>query len=54
MILCRPQADTSAIGERKILADIPNALGYHRAFETATNGYLIRQFIHSSLYDRMR
>lgn len=39
--------------ERRVLADIPNALGYHRILETSTNGYLVRQYIHSSLYDRM-
>ncbi|KAF2102895.1 phosphoinositide 3-kinase regulatory subunit 4 [Rhizodiscina lignyota] len=39
--------------ERRILNDIPNALGYHRILETSTNGYLVRQYIHSSLYDRM-
>jgi phosphoinositide-3-kinase regulatory subunit 4 len=39
--------------ERKKLLDIPNALGYHRIIETATNGYLVRQYIHGSLYDRM-
>lgn len=33
---------------------MPNALPYHRILETSTNGFLIRQYIHSSLYDRMR
>lgn len=41
------------IEERSILADIPNALAYHRILETGANGYLLRQYIHSSLYDRM-
>ena len=36
-----------------MLADSPNALGYQRVIETAATGYLIRQYIHSSLYDRM-
>jgi phosphoinositide-3-kinase regulatory subunit 4 len=40
--------------ERAALADIPNALGYQRIVETGTSGYLVRQYIHSSLYDRMR
>jgi hypothetical protein len=40
--------------ERKLLAEIPNALAYHRVIETRANGYLVRQFIHSSLYDRLR
>lgn len=39
--------------ERKLLNDIPNALGFHRAFETSSNGYLIRQYINNSIYDRM-
>ncbi|KAF2838893.1 phosphoinositide 3-kinase regulatory subunit 4 [Patellaria atrata CBS 101060] len=39
--------------ERKILADIPNALPYHRILETSTTGFLVRQYIHSSLYDRI-
>ncbi|KAL8918869.1 MAG: hypothetical protein Q9208_007126 [Pyrenodesmia sp. 3 TL-2023] len=39
--------------ERDALADVPNALGYQRVFETSTNGYLVRQYLYSSLYDRM-
>ena len=39
--------------ERKILSDVPNALGYQRILETGTSGYLVRQYTHSSLYDRM-
>lgn len=41
------------VEERKLLADVPNALGYHRILETAVGGYLVRQYIHSSLYDRL-
>ncbi|KAL4886666.1 hypothetical protein BJY04DRAFT_228458 [Aspergillus karnatakaensis] len=41
------------IRERTILSDVPNALGYQRILETSTGGYLVRQYIHSSLYDRM-
>ncbi|KAJ5560488.1 hypothetical protein N7513_002887 [Penicillium frequentans] len=41
------------IRERKLLSDVPNALSYERLLETSTSGYLIRQYIHSSLYDRM-
>lgn len=37
-----------------MLADVPNALAYHRIIETAACGYLVRQYIHSSLYDRLR
>lgn len=39
--------------ERKLLADVPNALAYHRILETGIGGYLVRQYIHSSLYDRL-
>ncbi|KAI9705497.1 MAG: Serine/threonine-protein kinase [Candelina mexicana] len=39
--------------ERKALADVPNALGYQRILETSTNGYLVRQYLYNSLYDRM-
>lgn len=41
-------------GERNILADVPNVLPYHRAFETSSNGYLVRQLIYSSVYERFR
>ncbi|KAL2827543.1 hypothetical protein BDW59DRAFT_55585 [Aspergillus cavernicola] len=41
------------IRERKLLSDVPNALSYQRVLETSTGGYLVRQYIHSSLYDRM-
>lgn len=37
-----------------MLADMPNALGYHRIIETSNAGYLARQYMHSSLYDRIR
>jgi len=39
--------------ERKALAEVPNALGYQRVIETETNGYLVRQFLYNSLYDRL-
>ena len=45
---------TAFSAERDALNDVPNAFGYQRIFETSTNGYLVRQFFHSSLYDRMR
>ncbi|KAH3187848.1 hypothetical protein KXV92_005162 [Aspergillus fumigatus] len=41
------------IRERKLLSDVPNALSHQRILETGTGGYLVRQYIHSSLYDRM-
>lgn len=39
--------------ERCVLADIPNTLPYQRILETANGGFLARQYIHSSVYDRM-
>ncbi|GIZ41871.1 hypothetical protein CKM354_000516000 [Cercospora kikuchii] len=39
--------------ERKLLRDIPNVLSYARIRETNTIGVLVRQFIHTSLYDRV-
>ena len=39
--------------EREILMEIPNALGYWRIFETGTGGFVARQYMHSSVYDRM-
>lgn len=39
--------------QRKALATVPNALAFQRIIETETNGYLVRQFMYSSLYDRL-
>ncbi|EMC91545.1 hypothetical protein BAUCODRAFT_78849 [Baudoinia panamericana UAMH 10762] len=39
--------------ERQALADIPNVLPYQRIRETSTVGLLVRQYVHSSLYDRI-
>lgn len=44
-VLCR---------EREALAGVQNALGYERIIETPSAGYLLRQYLHSSLYDRIR
>jgi phosphoinositide-3-kinase, regulatory subunit 4 len=41
------------VEERDKLRDVPNALGFERVFETDTNAYLIRQYLYSSLYDRL-
>jgi phosphoinositide-3-kinase, regulatory subunit 4 len=41
------------IEERSALENIPNTLGYQRILETANGGYLGRQYMHSSVYDRM-
>lgn len=39
--------------ERDSLNDVQNLLPYQRIIETATGGYLVRQYVHSSLYDRL-
>lgn len=39
--------------ERNILANIPNALGYQRIVEVPSGGFLVRQYMFSSVYDRM-
>jgi phosphoinositide-3-kinase, regulatory subunit 4 len=39
--------------QRKALSEVPNALGFQRVVETDTNGYLVRQFLYNSLYDRL-
>ncbi|KHN97930.1 phosphoinositide 3-kinase regulatory subunit 4 [Metarhizium album ARSEF 1941] len=59
-VLVKPYAGVSLdqykqkiIKERKALAQVPNALGFQRIIETDTNGYLVRQFQYSSLYDRL-
>ncbi|PFH60280.1 hypothetical protein XA68_11200 [Ophiocordyceps unilateralis] len=41
------------IKQRKALAHVPNALAFQRIIETETNGYLVRQYQYSSLYDRL-
>ncbi|PWN25582.1 WD40 repeat-like protein [Jaminaea rosea] len=39
--------------ERETLADVPNVLTYQQVVETDRAGYLIRQWLSSSLYDRI-
>ncbi|EME40865.1 hypothetical protein DOTSEDRAFT_74427 [Dothistroma septosporum NZE10] len=39
--------------ERHKLRDIPNVLPYARIRETSTLGVLVRQYVHTSLYDRI-
>jgi phosphoinositide-3-kinase regulatory subunit 4 len=39
--------------ERNNLADIPNALGYQRIVEVGSGGFLVRQYVFNSVYDRM-
>ncbi|KFA63079.1 hypothetical protein S40285_08434 [Stachybotrys chlorohalonatus IBT 40285] len=59
-VLVKPYSDVKLeqykkqiIEQRKALANVPNALGFQRIIETETNGYLVRQFLYSSLYDRL-
>lgn len=40
--------------EREALADIPNVYTYQSFVETEKAGYMIRQWVASSLYDRIR
>ncbi len=40
--------------ERETLADIPNVYTYQSFVETEKAGYIIRQWVASSLYDRIR
>ncbi|KAK5130649.1 hypothetical protein LTR08_001859 [Meristemomyces frigidus] len=39
--------------EREALRDVPNVLPYRRIRETNTLGLVVRQYIHTSLYDRI-
>ena len=39
--------------ERNALVNVPNALGYQRIVEIGAGGFLVRQHIYSSVYDRM-
>jgi len=40
--------------DREALADIPNVYNYQAFVETDKAGYIIRQWVASSLYDRIR
>ena len=39
--------------ERSVLADISNTLGFQRIVEVATGGFLVRQYVFSSVWDRL-
>lgn len=39
--------------ERNNLSEIPNALGYQRIVEVGSGGFLVRQYMFSSVYDRI-
>lgn len=39
--------------ERQALRDVPNVLAYQRIRETTSVGLLVRQYVHTSLYDRI-
>lgn len=47
-------ADRTRPAEREALADCPNILAYQRVLETERAGYLMRQWVASNLYDRIR
>jgi phosphoinositide-3-kinase regulatory subunit 4 len=40
--------------DREALLDIPNVYNYQAFVETEKAGYIIRQWVASSLYDRIR
>ena len=42
------------VAEREALIDIPNVYGYQSFVETDKAGYIIRQWVASNLYDRIR
>ena len=42
------------VAEREALIDIPNVYGYQSFVETDKAGYVIRQWVASNLYDRIR
>jgi hypothetical protein len=42
------------IVEKDQLMGLPNLLPYDAVLETVSHGFAIRQYIHSSLYDRIR
>jgi phosphoinositide-3-kinase regulatory subunit 4 len=42
------------LAEREALLDIPNVYGYQNSIESDKAGYLIRQWVASNLYDRIR
>lgn len=44
----------SLTAEREALSDCSNVLAYQRILETERAGYLIRQWLGSNLYDRIR
>lgn len=40
--------------EKEALTDCPNVLAYQRVLETERAGYLMREWVASNLYDRIR
>jgi phosphoinositide-3-kinase regulatory subunit 4 len=49
-----PQIAHNSSAERELLADIPNIYTYQSFIETDKAGYIVRQWIASNLYDRIR
>ena len=52
-ILSRIEPDSIA-GEQQALENVPNAFTYERVVETERAAYLVRPYLYSSLYDRIR
>jgi hypothetical protein len=53
-ILGKASSIVHVIVEREALADIANIYNYQTFVETEKAGYIIRQWIASNLYDRIR
>ena len=45
---------TAGLVEREALLDIPNVYSYQTFIDSDKAGYLIRQWVASNLYDRIR
>ena len=43
-----------SVAERETLVDVPNVHPYQAIFESEKAAYLVRQFLASDLYDRIR
>lgn len=50
----RRRADDGSTAEKEALTDCPNVLAYQRVLETERAGYLMREWVASNLYDRIR
>jgi phosphoinositide-3-kinase regulatory subunit 4 len=52
--LPRPLSRLPHIAEREALVDVPNVHPYQAIFESDKAAYLVRQYLASDLYDRIR